>query len=71
MGTPKKPISKKTASKSTGAKKAAPAAEEPIDPKAKKKIIDDEDEDEDFDIALDDELGGYESFDSFEEEDDY
>jgi len=67
MGTPKKPVKKKTISKSTGAKKSA---EEPIDLKAKKKIIDEDDEDEDFDLPLD-ELGGYESFDDFEEEDDY
>jgi hypothetical protein len=66
MGTPKKPVKKKTISKSTAPKKA----EEPIDLKPKKKFIDDDDEDEDFDIPLD-ELGGYESFDGYEEEDDY
>jgi len=67
MGTPKKPVKKKIIPKSTGAKKSA---EEPIDPKAKKKIIDDDDDDDDFDMPLD-ELGGYESFDGYEEEDDY
>ena len=67
MGTPKKPASKKPISKSTGAKKPA---EEEVDPKAKKKIVDD-DEDEDFDMPLDEIGGGYDSFDGFEEDDDY
>ena len=66
MGTPKKPSKKKPGSKSAGAKKTAP---ESVDPKAKKRIIDDED-DEDFDIPLD-EIGGYESFEEFDEDDDF
>jgi len=66
MGTPKKPLKKKPDSKSEGAKKAAP---ESVDPKVKKRIIDDED-DEDFDMPLD-EISGYESFEEFDEEDDF
>lgn len=66
MGTPKKPLKKDTSAKSTGAKKPD---ENPIDIPAKKRIIDD-DEDEDFDIPLDD-LGRYESFEGYEEDDDY
>ncbi len=66
MGTPKKTAKKTTAAKSTGAKKPD---EKAADLPAKKRIIDD-DEDEDFDIPLDD-LGRYESFDGYEEDDDY
>jgi hypothetical protein len=66
MATPKKPVKKKPVSKSTGAKKPGPAA----DPKEKKRIIDDEDEDEDYDVPLE-ELGGYESFEGYEEDDDF
>ena len=66
MGTPKKPLKKKPYSKSAGAKKTAP---ESFDPKAKKRIIDDED-DEEFDLPLD-EIDGYESFEEFDEEDDF
>jgi len=66
MGTPKKPVKKKPDPKSTGAKKSD---QEPVDPKAKKKIIDDED-DEDFDMPLDEISGGYDSFE-FDEEDDF
>jgi len=66
MGTPKKPVKKTPDSKSTGAKKSA---QEPIDPKAKKKAID-EDDDEDFDMPLDEIGGGYDSFE-FDEEDDF
>ena len=66
MGTPKKPAKKTAAAKSTGAKKPD---EKAADLPAKKRIIDD-DEDEDFDIPLDD-LGRYESFDGYEEDDDY
>ena len=66
MGTPKKPVKKKTASKSPGIKKPATAA----DPKEKKRIIDDEDEEDDYDIPMDD-LGRYESFEGYEEDDDY
>lgn len=65
METPKKPVKKNSAAKSTGAKKTD---EEPDVP-AKKRIIDD-DEDEDFDIPLDD-LGRYESFEGYDEDDDY
>ncbi len=66
METPKKPIKKKTASKSTGAKKSADKGAEPI---AKKKVMDD-DEDDDFDVPMDD-LGRYESFEGYDEDDDY
>jgi hypothetical protein len=66
METPKKPVKKNDASKSTGAKKSE---ENPADLPAKKRIID-EDEDEDFDIPLDD-LGRYEPFEGYEEDDDY
>ena len=66
MGTPKKTAKKKPVSRITGAKKSA---EEPIDPKVKKKIIDD-DEDEDFDLPLEDDLG-YENFEGFDEDDEY
>ena len=66
MGTPKKPVKKDAAAKGTGAKKPD---EKTADLPAKKRIIDD-DEDEDFDIPLDD-LGRYESFDGYEEDDDY
>jgi hypothetical protein len=66
MGTPKKPIKKNVASKSTGAKKSE---ENSNDLPAKKRIIDDDDE-EDFDIPLDD-LGRYEPFEGYEEDDDY
>jgi hypothetical protein len=66
MATPKKPVKKKPVSKSTGTKKA----EQSVDPKEKKKIIDDDDEDEDYDMPLE-ELGGYESFEGYEEDDDY
>ena len=65
MGTPKKPVKKQT-SKSAGAKKPT---NPPVDPK-KKKILDDEDEDE-FDMSLDDEIGGYDSFEGYDEDDDY
>ena len=66
METPKKPIKKDVASKSTGAKKSE---ENSNDLPAKKRVIDD-DEDEDFDIPLDD-LGRYEPFEGYEEDDDY
>jgi len=66
MGTPKKPAKKITAAKSAGGKRPD---ESVADLSAKKKIIDDDD-DEDFDIPLDD-LGRYESFDGYEEDDDY
>ncbi|MGN6639861.1 MAG: hypothetical protein ACTHJ8_13205 [Mucilaginibacter sp.] len=66
METPKKPAKKDTAAKSTGAKKSD---EKATDLPAKKRIIDDDDDD-DYDIPLDD-LGRYESFDGYEEDDDY
>jgi hypothetical protein len=66
MGTPKKPVKKSTGPKSGGAKK-----QEPADPKSKKRVFDDEDEDEDYDLSMDDDLGRYESFDGYEEDDDY
>ena len=64
MGTPKKPAKK--ISKATGAKES----DEELDPKTKKKIVDDDDDDEDYDVPLD-ELGGYESFDGYEDDDDF
>jgi len=66
METPKKPVKKDVASKSTGAEKSD---DRPDDIPAKKKIIDDDD-DEDFDMPLDD-LGRYESFEGYDEDDDY
>jgi len=66
MGTPKKPVKKKVVSKSPGAKKSA---DEEIDLPAKKRIID-EDDDEEFDVPLD-EISGYESFEGYDEDDDY
>ncbi|MGZ3751101.1 MAG: hypothetical protein ACXVB0_19050 [Mucilaginibacter sp.] len=66
METPKKPVKNTAASKSTGAKKSD---EDSTDLPAKKRVIDD-DEDEDFDIPLDD-LGRYEPFEGYEEDDDY
>jgi len=68
MGTPKKPVKNKAVSKSSGAKSPD---DEPIDPKTKKKIIDDDDEDDEFDMPLDEIGGGYESFDAYDEDDDY
>lgn len=66
METPKKPVKKTTASKSMGAQKSD---EDSTDLPAKKRVIDDED-DEDFDMPLDD-LGRYESFEGYDEEDDF
>jgi hypothetical protein len=66
MGTPKKPLKKDTGARSTGVKKPD---EDLTDISAKKRIIDDDD-DEDFDIPLDD-LGRYENFEGYEEDDDY
>ena len=66
MGTPKKPVKKSDASKSTGAKKSD---EELDDLPAKKRIID-EDDDEDFDIPLDD-IGRYEPFEGYDDDDDF
>ena len=65
MGTPKKPVKNETSAKSAGAKKDEQTADSPV----KKRIIDDDD-DEDFDIPLDD-LGRYESFEAYEDDDDY
>ena len=66
METPKRPVKKTTASKSTGAQKPD---EDSADLPAKKRIIDDDD-DEDFDMPLDD-LGRYESFEGYDEDDDF
>ncbi|MDB5133955.1 MAG: hypothetical protein JWP37_558 [Mucilaginibacter sp.] len=66
METPKKPVKKTIASKSMGAKKSE---EQSTDLPAKKRIIDDED-DEDFDMPIDD-LGRYESFEGYDEDDDF
>jgi len=65
METPKKPAKNETSAKSTGAKKD----ETPADIPAKKRVVDDDD-DEDFDIPLDD-LGRYESFDNYDDDDDF
>ena len=64
MGTPKKPVNKKVDSKNTG--EDEDDDDSILDPKAKKKIID---EDEDFDGPLDD--LSYENFDEFDDDDDY
>ncbi|HVW15914.1 MAG TPA: hypothetical protein VHB54_18935 [Mucilaginibacter sp.] len=66
METPKKTVKKDTDARGTGAKKPD---EKPADLSAKRRIIDDDD-DEDFDIPLDD-LGRYEGFEGYEEDDDY
>jgi len=66
METPKKPVKKTTASKSTAAKKPD---DKSTDLPAKKRVLDD-DEDEDFDMPMDD-LGRYESFEGYDEDDDY
>ena len=65
METPKKNTKKDTAAKGMGAKKTdEKSADTP-----KKRIIDDDDDD-DYDIPMDD-LGRYESFEGYEEDDDY
>ncbi|WP_426671731.1 hypothetical protein ACPPVU_10885 [Mucilaginibacter sp. McL0603] len=66
METPKKPVKKTTAPKDTAADKDD---EQSTDMPAKKKVIDDDD-DEDFDMPLDD-IGRYESFEGYDEEDDF
>ena len=66
METPKKPVKKTTAPKNTAAKKTG---DKSTDLPAKKRIIDDDD-DEDFDMPMDD-LGRYESFEGYDEDDDY
>jgi hypothetical protein len=66
METPKKPVKKEDASKSMGAKQPD---DESVELPAKKRVIDDDD-DEDFDMPLDD-LGRYESFEGYDEDDDY
>jgi cell division septation protein DedD len=65
MATPKKPVKNDTSAKGTSAKKDEKAAESP----AKKRVVDDDD-DEDYDIPLDD-LGRYENFENYDEDDDY
>jgi len=65
METPKKPVKKGAAAKGAGVKKT----EEQPDILAKKRIIDDDDDD-DYDIPLDD-LGRYENFEGYDEDDDY
>ncbi len=67
METPKKPVKKKTASKTTGAKKPA---EKPVDAKPKKRFVDDDEDEDEFDMPIDD-LGRYDSFDGYEEEEDF
>jgi len=66
METPKKPVRKDAAANGTGAQKA----DEKTDINAKKRIIDDDDDDDDYDIPMDD-LGRYENFESYDEDDDY
>jgi len=66
METPKKTVKKTTDPKSTAAKKTD---ENSADLPAKKRVLDD-DEDEDFDVPMDD-LGRYESFEGYDEDDDY
>ena len=65
METPKKPV-KKTTKKNVAAKKTG---DKSTDLPAKKRIIEDDD-DEDFDMPMDD-LGRYESFEGYDEDDDY
>ena len=65
METPKKQV-KKTDTKDTATDKPD---EQSTDMPAKKKVIDDED-DEDFDMPLDD-IGRYESFEGYDEDDDF
>ncbi len=65
MTTPKKPVKNDTSAKGTGASKD----EKPADQTAKKRVVDD-DEDDDFDIPIDD-LGRYESFDTYDDDDDF
>ncbi|HTI59455.1 hypothetical protein [Mucilaginibacter sp.] len=66
METPKKPVKKDSSARSASVKRPD---EKPADVPAKKKIIDDDD-DEDFDMPLDD-LGRYENFDTYDDDDDY
>lgn len=66
METPKKPVKKTTDTKDTAANKPD---EQSTDLPAKKKVIDDDD-DEDFDMPLDD-IGRYESFEGYDEDDDF
>jgi len=66
METPKKTIKKDVGANSAG---ASNPDEKSADAPAKKRVIDDDD-DEDFDIPLDD-LGRYESFDGYDDDDDY
>ena len=65
METPKKLIKKDLGAKSTGAMRSD---EEQADVPVKKKIVDEDDDD--FDMPLDD-LGRYENFDAYDEDDDY
>jgi hypothetical protein len=66
MQTPKKPVKKTTAPKDTAVDKDD---EQSTDLPAKKKVLDDDD-DEDFDMPLDD-IGRYESFEGYDEDDDF
>ena len=66
METPKKPV-KNDAPKSTGAKKSDDNDTDDDLP-AKKKVVDDDDDD--YDMPLDD-IGRYEPFDGYDEDDDY
>ena len=67
MGTPKKQVKKDTEAKGPGAKKQE--EEDDDDVPAKKRVVDDDD-DEDYDIPLDD-LGRYENFDTYDDDDDF
>ena len=61
-------MANKAVSKNGGAKNSD---DEPIDPKTKKKIIDDDEDEDEFDMPLDEIGGGYESFDNYEDDDDF
>ena len=64
MGTPKKPVNKKVDSKNTG--EDDDDDDSLLDQPSKKKIVDDDD---DYDGPLDD--LGYESFDDYDDDDEY
>ena len=64
-GNSKKPVNKKVDSKNTG-EEDDEDDDNTLDQPSKKKVVDDDD---DFDGPLDD--LGYESFDDYDEEDDY
>jgi hypothetical protein len=66
METPKKPAKKSTAtSKSTGVKKSA---DKSVHPSPKSRL---DDEDDDLDMDIDDDFSKFESFENYDEEEDY